>query len=262
MSRLLAFDLDGTLLNDDKIVPEATSRALQDLRDLGCQLAVITGRDRVPENVHAAVKLDAWAINNGGTIRVGDALHTEARFTVDELRAVLAVAMPEARVFAYGRDHIYHDLPEGELPGWLAERALRPLQEAHGDEILKVAVYHPGVAGWAEHLRAAQPHLILTGAQDPYPEFLTVTPAGADKGAALVALAEALGVPLAATVAFGDSDNDVAMLELAGLAVQVGDLPLLAPHADATVTSPDALGDWLTRFAAQLSGEGTATSGT
>ena len=258
MSRLLAFDLDGTLLTDDKTVPEDSARALARLRDLGCRTVVITGRDRVPRDVLEAARPDGWATNNGGTVSVGGETRTEAGFTPEELRAVLAVALPEARVVAYGRDTLYLDPQGGEAPAWLAERALKPLRDAEGEHILKVAVYHPQAADWAGQLRASQPHLTFTGAQEPYVEFLTVTPTGADKGAALVALAEALSVPLAATVAFGDSDNDVAMLELAGLAVQVGDLPLLAPHADAQVDSPEALGGWLSAFADQLAAERAA----
>lgn len=253
MSRLLAFDLDGTLLADDKTVPDASVAALSRLRGLGCQVALITGRDRVPPDVLRAVEPDAQAVNNGGTVIVNGAFHREAHFSEEELLAVLAVALPGTRLVAYGRERLYFDPPEGEaLPDWMAGRALAPLREAARDRISKVGLYHPEVAAWADALRTRHPHLTLTGAQDPYPHFLTVTPQGADKGAALSLLAEALAVPLAATVAFGDSDNDVAMLELAGLAVQVGSLPLLAPHAHASVDGPEALGAWLDAFATAL----------
>ncbi len=93
---------------------------------------------------------------------------------------------------------------------------------------------------------------MVTGAQPPYPEFLTVTPAGAHKGAALTLLAGKLGIPLERTVVFGDSDNDLAMFEVADYAVQSGNLPLLAEHADEQISGPEGLAAWLEGLAQQL----------
>ena len=94
--------------------------------------------------------------------------------------------------------------------------------------------------------------LTVTGAQPPYADMMTVTPQGAHKGAGLAALAEALGVPLERSVAFGDTDNDLAMFTVAGYAVQVGTLPLLAPHADEQLAGPEALPQWLSALADEL----------
>ena len=77
----------------------------------------------------------------------------------------------------------------------------------------------------------------------------------ANKGAALLAIAGALDIDMAQTVAFGDSDNDVAMLEVAGHAVQLGDLPLLRPHADEALSGPEALGAYLDALAERLETE-------
>ena len=60
-------------------------------------------------------------------------------------------------------------------------------------------------------------------------------------------------------MAFGDSDNDVAMLEVAGHAVQLGDLPLLRAHADEMLSGPEALGAYLDALADHLSAHATAT---
>ncbi len=50
------------------------------------------------------------------------------------------------------------------------------------------------------------------------PDNIEVTAAGVDKGSALLALADLLGIPREATLAVGDSENDRAMLEKAGVA--------------------------------------------
>ena len=50
------------------------------------------------------------------------------------------------------------------------------------------------------------------------PDNIEVTAKGVDKGSALLALADRLGIPHECTLAVGDSDNDRAMLEKAGVA--------------------------------------------
>ena len=253
--KLLAFDLDGTLISDGGLlVPQATRAALGRLRTLGVRVAVITGRDQAPPDVLDAAQPDAVATNNGGTISVGGELHTEAHFGPEDLRAVLAHGLHDARVIAFTAGRIYVDAPPGTpTPDWLRQRPYAPLAAIPvGEKILKVGFYHPGIRGWKDALNASHPHLVMTGAQEPYTDFLTVTPSGAHKGAALIAIAGALGIDMAHTVAFGDSDNDLAMLEVAGHAVQLGSLPLLRPHADDTLSGPEALGAYLDTLAERL----------
>lgn len=251
---LMAFDLDGTLIPDrgDAVAADVVS-ALGRLRQQGVKLAIITGRDAAPVRVHEVMQPDAVATNNGGRIEVNGTLHTEAVFTPDDLEGVLAHELDGARVVLFTATHLYLDVPPGTEPEpWMVVRGYRPLADAPRHEILKVGYFHPHVAGFAQQLRGSHPHLVLTGAQEPYPHFLTVTPVGAHKGAALSLIADALGVPSHQTVAFGDSDNDEAMLEIAGYGVQVGTLPLLARHAHAQVPEQPGLGAFLHAWADQF----------
>lgn len=244
---LLAFDLDGTLIPDaGRTVPDNTRQALTRLRALGVKLAIITGRDTPPGAVLEAVQPDAVVTNNGGRIELEGELHTEAQFAPDDLEAVLAHELSGAQVVLFTAAGLYVDVPDSQAPeAWMVARSYQPLAKAPREGVLKIGFYHPEVAGLASRLRDSHPHLVLTGGQPPYPHFLTVTPEGAHKGAALVLVAEALRVPLAQTAAFGDSDNDEAMLEVAGYAVQVGTLPLLAPHAHMQLPRHEDLGAYL-----------------
>ena len=264
VSLLLAFDLDGTLIPEGGLmVPQSTRRALARLHALGVKIAIITGRDVPPDDVLDAARPDAVATNNGGRILLNGELHREARFDEADLRAVLAHGLDDARVIVFTADQVYVDIPPNTpAPHWLAQRAHAPLSDAPTDSVLKVGFYHPEIRGWRDALLASHPHLVMTGAQPPYTEFLTVTPRGADKGAALVAIAEALGTELSQTIAFGDSDNDVAMLELAGHAVQLGHLPLLRPHADEVLDGPEALGAYLDGLAERLEWDAAQFAGT
>lgn len=253
---LLAFDLDGTLMADGgQAVPPATARAVAALQARGVRVALVTGRDTPPEAVREAVRPDAVATSNGGRVEIGGELRYEAQFDADDLRAVLAHQLEGARTVLFAEQGIFVDLPAGSEPeAWMVTRGYRPLAEAPATGIRKVSFYHPQAERYGAHLRQHQPHLVVTGGQPPYPHFLTITPGGAHKAAALARVADALGLSLSDTVAFGDSDNDVVMLELAGFAVQVGDLPLLRPYADAQLPSYLEVATYLEQLAALKSG--------
>ena len=65
------------------------------------------------------------------------------------------------------------------------------------------------------------------------PDNIEVTAAGVDKGSALLALADLLGIPHENTLAVGDSENDRAMLEKAGVsAVMANGIPEVKALAD------------------------------
>lgn len=254
---LMAFDLDGTLITEQgRAADAATAQGLARLRAADVRLAIITGRDMAPDAVMDVMQPDAVATNNGGRIVVGGELHTEARFTPADLEAVLAHELAGARTVLFTAERLFVDLPRGTEPEpWMVARRYGPLSEAPLGDVLKVGFYHPGVAGLAGRLRESHPHLVLTGAQPPYLSFLTITPQGAHKGAALTLIADALRLPHGRAVAFGDSDNDEAMLEVAGYAVQVGTLPLLTRHAHARLERQTDLGAYLNAWADRLERE-------
>ena len=252
---LLAFDLDGTLITEQGLlVPDDSRAALKRLRAQGLKVAIITGRDQPPPGVLDAARPDAVATHNGGRVEIGGALHSQLHFSSSELEAVLAHQLGDARVMAFTADAVYIDtVPGMAVPEWLARREHFPLAQAPMHAVTKIGFYHPGVASWRDELRSGgYGHLVYTGAQAPYPDFLTVTPGGADKGAALSIIAGQFGIALAQVTVFGDSDNDEAMFAVAGRAVQVGDLPLLAPYAHERVEGPQALGAYLHALADEL----------
>ena len=68
--------------------------------------------------------------------------------------------------------------------------------------------------------------------------MLEVLPRGASKGAGVSVLLEALGVPPAAVLAIGDAENDIGMLERAGVSVAMGQAPPEVKRAATRVTAP------------------------
>ena len=69
---------------------------------------------------------------------------------------------------------------------------------------------------------------------------LELTATGVDKGVGLTKLCEALGIPVSASIAVGDADNDLSVLRTAGLAVAMGNaLDSVKAVSDVTVADCD-----------------------
>ena len=112
----------------------------------------------------------------------------------------------------------------------------------------KLTLHGHGVNKHLETLAAAYPNHIFYPWGDYY---LEIAPSGAHKGAALEIIANHLGIAQADTIAFGDGNNDLTMLEWAGYSVAVGEVEAhQSGIADETILPPEENGVaiWLEQF--------------
>ena len=128
----------------------------------------------------------------------------------------------EARQPDDGRTHVVRDLDE-----WMSR---------HAHEVEKFCMFFDSIEiaqAALVRFRAFPGIEAVQGA----PDNVEVTAAGVDKGTALLALADWLGIPREATLAIGDSDNDRAMLARAGVAaVMANALPEIRALGDIVST--------------------------
>ncbi|EYB69223.1 HAD family hydrolase [Deinococcus phoenicis] len=258
--RLLAFDLDGTLLDRDHSVPARTLELLARLREHGCRVAVITGRADVPPEVLSALRPEAVAVNTGGLVMVGGRVIADHHFTPEQARALVGLLPTDRPVFGFGPGTVYVRDPQAPaFAVWQTERRGLPLEEAAAGPLQKLdielAVQDPATPELTARLRQVGGVHVTSSVSGPR-QYLTVTPEAANKGTALRLIAQALGIPMSRTVAFGDSENDLAMFEVAGVAVQVGEAECLLKVAHHRV-SCSALGlpGWLEIYVQELARE-------
>jgi Cof subfamily protein (haloacid dehalogenase superfamily) len=227
--RLVASDLDGTLLLPDETVSERTRAALAAAKEAGITVVLVSGRQpRSLAPIAERIGVGGIAIcANGALIWDLDAgTMVDATPLAADLASRLVHALREAIpgvLFAVELERGF-----GRERGWAEETTdVRPeVLEADALElitgpVIKLLVRHPTLpfAELAERARQAiGDDAVATWAGL---RLVEISAAGVTKAFALERVCERLGVDASEVVAVGDMPNDLAMLKWAGTAVAV-----------------------------------------
>lgn len=230
--RLLATDLDGTLLRDDLTISERTRQALDRAREAGVLTVAVTARP--PRRVlplFDALGLRGMAIcANGALLYDVDrrAVVRQTRLAADLTCALIArlrLAVPgvafaiEAGI-SFGCETAYVVPPEHAADRHAGLRS-DDAAELCADGVTKLIVQHAGhpfeslLARVREH---AGEHAHVTHSSSA---FVEISAAGITKAAALAEYCAERGVHSSAVIAVGDMPNDLPMLQWAGWGVAV-----------------------------------------
>lgn len=236
MIRLVAFDVDGTLVGRDLKISDTVRRSIERMKQAGIAGCLVTGRmyraalpfarelgfdaplicyqgaaivDPASDEVLAHAALDNRVVHELIDITQRDGVHLqlyrndeyycEARNRFSDLYAALSLTEPVV-VASLREAFAYSPATKGV-----------------------VVADAPAAAAYAEKLGAT-----LGGrayVTRSLPEFVEVLDPTVDKGAALRFVAAHLGVPMEQTAAIGDSWNDAPLLEAAGLGIAMGSAP-------------------------------------
>lgn len=281
--RLIALDLDGTLLNTAKEITPRTRAALREARARGIAAVIATGRTATSALPWARlIEAETVICNNGAGV-----LDTTGRFIwthpiplspleralrlCRERRLLAECCTEDAILLDRPLDQARHYLrwvrPRLKGPtavaalvrAWMVNRIrpVRNLAERAGKgqlpPVLKLMIVAPPdqLEELALILQRETPGLEVTSSA---PDNLEITAAGVSKGSALRQLASRLKIPREAVVAMGDSENDVDMLEYAGLGVAMGNANEAA-RSVADRVGPTCDEDGVAQVVEQLMGE-------
>jgi HAD superfamily hydrolase (TIGR01484 family) len=228
--RLVATDLDGTLLGLDDVVSERTRAAIRAVVDAGIHVVAATGRSEWTATplVKPAEGLDLVVCSNGASLyHVREerslASYPIADAVIDEILVSLAERLPGC-VYGWETDVGLH-----YEAAFIEYRAAtdRPASADLGvgrraAPIRKLMVGHPDVLHY-ELLDAVVP-LVPPGAfaTTSGAPFVEITGDGVDKAFGLRQVCERLQVRAEEVVAFGDNHNDIAMVTWAGRGIAMG----------------------------------------
>ena len=240
-----ACDLDRTLIAEDVTLRPRTEAAIRAARAAGVEVIVVTGRMvRAVRPYLAQAGLDAPVVCYQGAV-VADA--SSGAFLLHEpiplelaREAITEVEREDHHLNVYVDDNLYVAAitsearayadfqqlpinPVGDLLSWLREPPTKLVSVGDPEALDLLGARLRAHFGERMHIAKSLPH------------FLELAAPGVTKGSGLQFVADRLGLVPERTVAFGDGENDVELLEWSGYAVAV-------ENADARAL---AVADWI-----------------
>jgi Cof subfamily protein (haloacid dehalogenase superfamily) len=253
MIKLLALDLDGTVLNSHGEVSERNLKALRDAEENGVFVTIATGR-RFRDAQPMAVKLGLNApiiTHNGTLIKHPETLETISVRLIhpDTVREILGVgrefgADPMMSCDPHSQGTLYYDrISDDNFP---LQKYLEWARRLHGDTGDHAIVHTKSLEKIAEDVETI--HISFSGHCEPmghlqmmlstkledratvlatvYPQLnftlIDVLPPEASKGFGLAKLARSLSLTPENVMAMGDNFNDLEMLDYAGTPIVMG----------------------------------------
>lgn len=232
ITKIVASDLDGTLLAPNHQLSAYSKETLKALHEQGYTFVFATGRHHVDvASIRRTVGIPAYMITSNGA-RVHDQNDQEMysqNVPEDLVQPVIDTIKtdPEILIHMYQNDDWLLNKDDEQLRDFHEEFSylLYDQNNAPTNGIAKIFFTHP--AQDHEHLVTFETKLreqfgdrLNIAFSTPW--CLEVMSAGVSKGDALKAVAESIGLTLENTIAFGDGMNDVEMLSMAGKGLVMG----------------------------------------
>jgi len=267
--RLVALDLDGTLLDNDLKIRCRTVDALQSIQKRGVQAMIVTGRHHTAARAYwHQLNLELPAICCNGTYLYDFSDNKPLAgnpLTRDEARLLLSIVREHpVHAMIYIDEAMTYETHGAHMTGMLGWSAtlpepLRPRVEPvdsferviDGDSVLwkfLVASEDTAALEHFEHVIRGCPELSCVRSAG---NRLDISRAGISKGHRLAEFIAQRGIAPHEVIAFGDQNNDKEMLELAGLGVAMGNSRQEVRDCADWVTGPndsDGIADVLQRF--------------
>ena len=239
--RLVALDLDGTVFNDKKEITPRTLAAIRNAVARGVAVLPATGRTAsgIPAAFTSIPGVRYALTSNGASVvdlTTGEQLVNQPFGTEQALKIydLLEQGGGMMSIFIGGKSYTTREnaenhmdvVPENLKSYFRTTRIevddMHATLRTHAHEIEKYSlIYHDEAerdAAWRA-IEAACPGMELTSS---LPGNMEINAPGVTKGSGLLALAAHLGLRREQTMAVGDSGNDRAMVEAAGLGVAMG----------------------------------------
>jgi Cof subfamily protein (haloacid dehalogenase superfamily) len=242
--RLIAIDIDGTLLDSKAQIPQANLDALRRAHEAGVEVMLVTGRrHRFALPVAESLGFDSWIISSNGAVTRstnGESFHRDLM--------PLATAIRICRHMSEFRDHMVitfdrermgaivcenHERLYGVIQRWMEKNApyieyVSPIEKALTEDPIQAMFCGP-----VAMMQRAQQRLLdcdfakdITVLRTQYDHrdltIVDILNAGCSKGHALERWARRRGIDRSQVMAIGDNYNDVEMLTFAGHPVIMG----------------------------------------
>lgn len=248
MIKLVAIDLDGTLLNDQKQISEKNKVTLQKAKDQGVKIVICTGRPLKAiggflEELNLQEKGDYSITFNGGLVQKNDTgeMLEKVTMSLDEVKELHQLMVDLDLPFDVLSDALVYQLSTSESHPSIYNELNKALDFESKElaELTEDGLYNKVVvatdAAYLDQQIAKIPAVFyekyeVVKSRDCLLEFMTK---GVTKAYGLSLLAEDLGIERSEVMTLGDEENDLPMIVYAGLGVAMENaVPIVKENAD------------------------------
>jgi len=236
MYKLIAMDLDGTLLNGKRQIPARCLENIKKIKEKGIKVVLATGRplhgikpflktlDMLDDDSYVVVYNGALVVNATGkdilferpvSLDAYKELYALSKQLNVNIHAIInggAVLTPKNNPYTGAESSMNHT-PVYEGPVENVDPATKIIKVMFVDDPKKLDSIKPLLPEWAK-----EKYTILRSS-DIFLEFLYK---GVNKAVGVAAIAEHFGIKPQEVICVGDEENDIAMIQYAGLGVAMG----------------------------------------
>lgn len=268
MVKIIYLDIDGTLREEQKGIPNSAIWAIKQCQKRNIRIVICTGRnfDSIQNDV-IALQTDGIISGGGCYIQYHGKEIFRKHFSIGVLKKVLLIALERQLSLAMETEHnIYMDRNTSifykedfqskirnsnkvnqeincmenetviEKKAWIENKIAynNNFEELWREtsKIHKICIFGSQIAIEKTELDLKTEAEIIQKKRWNNRWYLELLPKGCDKGTAVKRLNRKLGIPKRKSMSFGDSENDIAMMEATGIAVLVeGNNSILRKYA-------------------------------
>lgn len=228
--KLVALDIDGTVVDHNGVLPPEVKDAVDRVRAAGARVVLATGRgwhgtrsifDALELPTGPAICANGAVIVNYPPFELLRKVTFDPADVIDKVTQLAPHALIATEVVGSGYQ-VSAPFPNGDLQG---EVHVVPLEQLRNEPAIRVIVRDPNSSDKDFIALAARLGLHGVSYFIGYSAWLDIAPEGIHKASALGDLAGRWGIPREDVLALGDGRNDIEMLTWAGRGVALGDAP-------------------------------------
>lgn len=247
MRKIVFFDVDGTLLDHEKNLPQSAKKAVQQLQANGIYTAIATGRAPfMIQSIIEELNINSYVCFNGQyVVFENNVIHKNPLKKEDLMKL-------EKDALAHNHPIVYMTVNDLKANVPFDER----IKEGLGTLLLDHPPYEPGYYEQKEVFQALlfarKDEVSYTRKYEDRHTFIRwhevsmdVIPKGGSKAEGIKKIIDYLQIPMENVYAFGDALNDIEMLETVGTGIAMGNaLEEVKKHADFVTADVDDNGIW------------------
>lgn len=224
MNKIVFFDIDGTLLDNDKNLPQSTKKALKELKKNGVYVAIATGRAPFMfEDLRKELDIDSYVSFNGQYVVFENEVIFENPLDENEIHRLYIHGKENNHPLIFMNEQTmkssvdYHRFIEESMGSLKFPHPEKDLEFYRKNKIFQSLIF----------CEESEENLYISDYSSFHfirwhPFSTDVLPAGGSKAEGIKRMASRLGFNINDVYAFGDGLNDIEMLRAVGTGVAMG----------------------------------------